>query len=324
MVDKLKYIWMDGKLVDWDNATIHALNHTFHYGLGAFEGIRSYKGEDGRPAVFRLKEHVRRLFDSTHIMGCGEMPFSFEEVCGACTETLAANGLEEGYVRPVVFLGEGAMGVYPRDNPVRLMVAVWKWGAYLGEKALKEGIRCKISTFSRYQPNTMMTNAKLTGNYVTSVMAKSEAIKDGYDEAILMDTQGFVAEGSGENIFIVRGGRIKTTPLTTILPGITRETVMTLARDLGYTVTEQTFRRDELYVADEVFFSGTAAEVTPIREVDRRRIGNGRMGPVTQDIQSAFFDVVRGRSTRYAEWLTPYAINPAKRNTKRKEVPVKG
>ena len=323
MVDKLKFIWMDGKLVDWDQAKIHVLTHTFHYGLGAFEGIRAYKGEDGQPAIFRLKEHVRRLFDSTRIMGF-EIPYSFDQISKACIETLAANKLEEGYIRPVVYLGEGSMGVFPKDNPIRVMIAVWKWGAYLGEEALKKGIRCKISSYTRYHPNTMMTTAKLTGNYTTAVMAKSDAVRDGYDEAILMDVQGYVAEGSGENLFIVRGGLIKTTPLTTVLPGITRDSVITLARDLGYTVVEQLFRRDELYIADEAFFSGTAAEVTPIRQVDNRPIGNGKPGPITQDIQKAFFDAIRGKAPRYTDWLTPYSIKNSSsgRSTRRREVSV--
>jgi branched-chain amino acid aminotransferase len=312
---------MDGKLVDWDDAKIHVLTHTFHYGLGAFEGIRAYKGDDGRPAVFRLKEHVRRLFDSTQIMGF-QVPFTPEQIADACIETLVANGLEEGYIRPLVYLGDGAMGVLPRNNPVRVLVATWKWGTYLGEDALKKGIRVKISSFSRYHGNTMMTTAKLTGNYTTSVLAKMEVVRNGYDEAILMDTAGYVAEGSGENIFIVRNGVVKTTPLSTILPGITRDSVMTIARDLDIPVVEQLFRRDELYVADEAFFTGTAAEVTPIREVDDRTIGAGKPGPVTGAIQKAYFDAIRGRSPRYSEWRTLYGgKNPTTKT--RKAVPVK-
>jgi branched-chain amino acid aminotransferase len=311
VVEKVKYIWMDGKRVDWDQATVHVLTHSLHYGMGAFEGIRSYKGADGRPAVFRLAEHVRRLFDSAHIAGI-QIPYTQEQIGAACIETLAANGLEEGYIRPLVYLGAGSMGVYPVSNPVRVSIAVWKWGAYLGEEALKKGIRCRVSSFTRYHTNTIMTAAKLTGNYSTSVLAKTEAVRDGYDEAILMDPHGYVAEGSGENIFIVRDGQIKTTPLTTILPGITRDSVITLARDLGFAVAEQPFRRDELYVADEAFFTGTAAEVTPIREVDNRTIGAGKPGPVTQDLQKAFFDAVRGRSSRYAAWLTPYEVRNAR------------
>lgn len=319
MVDKLKVIWMDGKLVDWDQAQVHVLTHTLHYGLGAFEGIRAYTLADGRSAVFRLGEHVRRLFDSIHIAGF-KIPFTRAQIETACTQTLAANGLAAGYIRPLVYFGAGSMGVFPKDNPIKVAIAVWSWGAYLGEEALQRGIRCKISGFTRPQTNTMMTNAKLVGNYTTSVMAKCDAIHDGYDEAILMDPAGFVAEGSGENLFIVRDGAVKTTPLTTILPGITRDSVIDLARGLGLSVSEQTFRRDELYIADEVFFTGTAAEITPIREVDRRTIGDGKPGPVTQKIQKAFFDVVRGRDKKHARWLTPYALPKAAGKTGRREV----
>lgn len=332
MVEKLKYIWMDGKLVDWDRATVHVLTHTLHYGLGAFEGIRSYATDDGRQAVFRLEDHLRRLKDSCHIATI-PLPYSVEELSRACVQTLAANGLREGYIRPLVFLGDGAMGVFPADNPTRVCIAVWKWGKYLGEKALEQGVRAKISSFTRYQPNTMMTRAKLSGNYTCSVLAKKEVRALGFDEAILLDPDGFVAEGSGENIFIVRDGRLKTTPLTNILPGITRDTVMTLARDLGYAVQEQRFSRDELYIADEVFFTGTAAEVTPIREVDGRTIGTGRPGPVTQAIQKLFFDVVRGRAKKYERWLDYFELegqtngvkgDGKKREAqKRKEAPAK-
>ncbi len=316
MVEKLKSIWMDGKLVDWDEARIHVLTHTFHYGLGAFEGIRSYETHDGRSAVFRLGDHLRRLADSCHIAQM-KLPFPLEEISGACKATLAANGLKAGYIRPLAFLGDGSMGVFPADNPVRLVIAVWKWGAYLGEKALKEGIRAKISSFTRFQPNTIMTRAKLTGNYATGVLAKREAKSLGFDEAIMLDTDGFCAEGSGENLFIVRDGRIKTAPLTCVLPGITRDTVIRLAGEAGLDLAEQRFSRDELYTADEAFFTGTAAEVTPIREVDGRQIGAGGAGPVTQRIQKLFFDVVLGRDKARAKWLDYYEVGAPGKEGKR-------
>ena len=310
MVEKLRSIWMDGKLVDWDDARIHVLTHAFHYGTGAFEGIRAYETEDGRQAIFRLKDHIQRLFDSAQILGV-TMPYSYDEICDACKTTLAANGLKSGYIRPVVYIGDGVMGVYPADNPIRMMVATWKWGTYLGEDALKKGIRVKVSSFNRPQPNSVMTRAKLTGNYVTGVLAKKEAKGLGFDEAVLLDVDGYVAEGSGENIFIVRKGKLKTTPLTSILPGITRDTIMTIARDLNLTVEEQRFTRDELYIAEEIFFCGTAAEVTPIREVDHRAIGRRTIGPITQHLQTAFFAAVKGREPKYHNWLEYYAVTAA-------------
>jgi branched-chain amino acid aminotransferase len=305
VVDKLKYIWMDGKLVDWDKAQVHVLTHTLHYGLGAFEGIRAYELTDGRSAVFRLREHVRRLLDSSHIgqMAC---PYSIEQLTAACKETLAANGLKNGYIRPVVYIGDGVMGVHPANNPIRVFIATWTWGAYLGEEALKKGIRAKISSYARWQPNTVMTRGKLTGHYVTGILAKREAKSLGFDEAIMLDTEGYCAEGSGENLFIVRDGKIKTAPLTCVLPGITRDTIFRLAQDNGIPIEEQRFSRDELYIADEAFFTGTAAEVTPIREVDARAIGKGEPGPVTKKLQEKFFDVVKGRNPKYADWLDPY------------------
>ncbi len=305
MVDKLKYIWMDGKLVDWDKAQVHVLTHTLHYGLGAFEGIRAYELADGRSAVYRLRDHVRRLLDSCHIgqMAC---PYSIEQLAAACKETLAANGLKNGYIRPVAYIGDGVMGVHPANNPVRVFIATWTWGAYLGEEALKKGIKAKISSYARWQPNTQMTRGKLTGHYVTGILAKREAKALGFDEAIMLDTDGYCAEGSGENLFIVRDGRIKTAPLTCVLPGITRDTIFRLAHDNGIPIEEQRFSRDELYIADEAFFTGTAAEVTPIREVDARHIGKGEPGPVTKLLQEKFFDVVKGRNPKYAEWLDVY------------------
>jgi len=316
MVEKLTSIWMDGKQVPWDDAKIHVLTHSFHYGAAAFEGIRAYRTDDGRSAVFRLNDHIRRLYESAKILGF-EIPYAFDAVCAACVETLTANSLPEGYIRPIAYIGDGVMGVYPADNPIRLLVAVWKWGAYLGEEALKKGIRVKVSSYTRYQPNSVMTRAKVTGNYVTGVLAKKEAKSLGFDEALMLDTDGFVAEGSGENVFIVRDGKIKTTPLTVILPGITRATILRFAEDLGMKLTEERFTRDEVYIADEAFFCGTASEVTPIREVDGRTIGNGGMGPLTRKIQSLYFDVIRGRSAKYKDWLTSFDVIPGSNKPKR-------
>lgn len=302
MVEKAKYIWMDGKLVNWEEANVHVLTHTLHYGLGVFEGIRCYACIDGRSAVFRLKDHVRRLFDSAHAMML-KIPFSQEEIYQAVMETLKANEQKEAYIRPLVFIGDGAMGLYPQNNPIRVAIITWRWGAYLGEEGLKQGIRVKVSSFTRHHVNVMMTKTKTIGNYVNSILAKLEVLKAGYDEAIMLDTEGYVCEATGENIFIVRNGEIKTPPLTSVLPGITRHSLITLAKDLGYTVKEERFTRDEVYIADEAFFCGTAAELTPIREVDDRQIGEGKPGPVTQKLQTLYFNVVRGKVEKYHHWL---------------------
>ncbi len=305
MVQKTSLIWMDGKLIPWEAATVHVLSHTIHYGMGAFEGIRCYKGTGGASAVFRLEEHVDRLFDSA-LIGGFEIPYSREEITEAILETLRKNGLEEAYIRPVVFIGAGAMGVlFTEENPIHVCIAVWSWGAYLGDEGLKKGIRIRTSSYNRHHVNVMMTKAKICGNYVNSVLAKKEAVETGFDEALMLDTDGYVAEASGENIFIVRDGALKTTPLTSILPGITRASVIALARDRGISVVEQRFTRDELYTAEEAFFTGTAAEITPIREADNRRIGTGRPGPITLDLQENFFAVVRGENRKYGDWLTP-------------------
>jgi branched-chain amino acid aminotransferase len=278
---------MDGKFVDWENAQVHVLSHTLHYGLGAFEGIRCYDTANG-PAVFRLKEHLERLFQSVHIAGL-KMPYSVEEIEGAVLDTIKVNEVRECYIRPLVYLGYGEMGINNRHNPVCVAIAVWPWGAYLGEAALAEGIRVCVSSFTRHHVNVMMTKAKIVGNYANSQLAKMEAVQAGFDEAILLDPQGNVAEGSGENIFIVRRGELKTPPLTAILEGITRNSIVDLARHMGLVVHESIFSRDELYIADEAFFTGTAAELTPIREVDHRTIGSGRPGPITHKLQQAFF-----------------------------------
>jgi branched-chain amino acid aminotransferase len=289
MVDKVKKIWLDGNFVDWDAANVHVMTHSLHYGLAAFEGIRAYKRADGASYVFRLREHIDRLFDSCKM--CLLKPeFTREQVMSVCAETLRVNGMPEGYLRPMVYVGEGAMGIYAPNNPIRMAVIAWKWGAYLGEEALKNGSLAK---------------AKMTGQYTNSVLAKREAKLAGYDEAILLDASGFVSEGSGENIFVVRKGVLHTPDLScSILEGITRDTVITLARELGLTVAEDRLTRDQLWLADEVFFTGTAAEVTPVREIDNRTVGDGTVGPLTKKIQQRFFEVVRGSDTSHPEWLT--------------------
>jgi branched-chain amino acid aminotransferase len=302
MIDGTEKIWMDGDLVPWDEAKVHVLTHTLHYGLGVFEGIRCYETPDG-PAVFRLREHVERLFHSARIFMM-EIPYSIEEVTEAVKETIKVNGIKECYIRPLAYIGYGSMGLYPKDNPVRLSIAVWPWGAYLGDDGLKNGIRVKTSSFIRNHVNSNMSRGKVCGYYVTSQLAKKEAISCGYDEALLLDTEGYVSEGSGENVFIVRDGRLKTTPLTSILEGITRDSIITIARDAGIEVVEARFTRDEVYISDEAFFTGTAAEVTPIRELDSRPIGVGKPGEVTRKLQEIFFSIVKGDNPRYSDWLT--------------------
>jgi branched-chain amino acid aminotransferase len=304
MVEKLHKIWVDGELVPWDDAQVHLLTHSLHYGLGAFEGIRCYKRADGTSQIFRLREHIDRLFDTCKMVLL-QPKFTREQIMRACADTLRANQLDEGYLRPVVFLGEGAMGIYAPNNPVRATVIAWKWGAYLGEEALKSGIRAKISSFARHHVNISLAKAKMMGQYTNSVLAKREAKLGGYDEAILLDANGYVSEGSGENIFLVKKGKLITPDLSSsILEGITRDTVITLAREMGLSVHEGRFTRDQLWLADEVFFTGTAAEITPVREVDNRPIGDGVVGPITKKLQERFFDVVRGSDNSHPEWLT--------------------
>ena len=303
MLQTTEKIWMDGKFVPWNDAKVHVLAHTLHYGTGVFEGIRCYKTDSGS-AVFRLKEHVDRLFGSMHILQM-DCPFTREQVFDAILETIRVNKIDACYIRPLAFIGYGAMGVFPKENPVNVIIAVWPWGSYLGDEGMKNGIRVKISSFTRPHINATMVRAKAVANYANSLLAKREALKDGYDEAVLLDTDGYVAEGSGENIFMVRHGRLKTPPLTAILEGITRDTIMQLAEEHNIPLAEERFTRDELYIADEAFFSGTAAEITPIREVDNRRIGAGKPGPITQKIQAAFFDIVHGRDNKHNAWLAP-------------------
>jgi branched-chain amino acid aminotransferase len=304
MVDKVKKVWLDGEFVDWDAANVPILTHSLHYGLGAFEGIRAYKRGDEGTYVFRLKEHVDRLFDSCKMVLL-QPKFTREQIMAACVETLRVNGMSEGYLRPIIFIGDGAMGIYAPNNPVRSSVIAWKWGAYLGEEALKKGIRCKISSFSRHHINVSLAKGKIMGQYTNSVLAKREAKNAGYDEAILLDPHGYVSEGSGENIFIVKRGVLHTPDLSSsILEGITRDTILTLARESGVPVNEGRITRDQLWLADEAFFTGTAAEVTPIREVDDRTIGDGKAGPITRRLQERFFSIVRGPDTSHVEWLT--------------------
>jgi len=309
MIQKEKWIWMDGRLVDWDRATVHVLAHTLHYGYGAFEGIRAYRHHDGRSAVFRLREHLARLFGSAALLEL-KVPFSVSEVQDAAIRTLNANGLAEGYIRPLLYLGPMEVGVYPGDEPdVHLAIITWKWGAYLGAEAVQKGIRVKVSTYTKHHVNSVLLKGKVVGHYVNSVLAKMEAKREGYAEGILLDHEGYVAEGSGENIFIVQDGALITPgDDASILGGITRDSVITLARDLGYRVVERRLTRNDLYRADEVFFTGTAAEITPIREVDRRVIGSGEPGPVTRALQNAFFEVVTGRNRAYDHWMTYYSV----------------
>lgn len=303
MLEPVDKIWMDGKFVAWKDATVHVLTHSLHYGLAAFEGIRCYKGKSGS-AIFRLQDHVDRLFDSAHI-GLMSMSYDKKQIADAIVETVRINRLEACYIRPLVYIGYGAMGVHPGNNPIRVAIAVWKWGAYLGDEALEHGMRACISSFTRHHVNVSMTRGKISGYYVNSILAKQQAKADGYDEAILLDPEGYVAEGTGENVFIVRRGVLKTTPLTSVLEGITRNSVIELARERNITVVEERFTRDEMYIADEVFVTGTAAELTPVREIDNRRIGAGKPGPITVALQKSFFSIVRGEDPAHQSWLTP-------------------
>ena len=305
MADRDGHIWYDGQLVPWRNATTHVLTHSLHYGLAVFEGVRAYNTVRGT-AIFRLKEHTARLFDSAHIYMM-KLPYSRETLMEAQKEVVRANGLESCYIRPIAFYGSEKMGVSPKGVSVHVAVAAWPWGAYLGAEAIEKGIRVKTSSYARHHVNVSMCRAKYSGTYANSILANLEATEHGYDEGLLLDVDGFVAEGSGENIFIVKNGAIWEPELTSALIGITRDSVITLARDMGYTVSARRITRDDLYLADEVFFTGTAAEVTPIREVDGRTIGEGKRGVVTTRLQSAFFDCVAGKADQYRDWLTPVA-----------------
>ena len=296
-------IWMDGQMVEWRDAKIHVLTHTLHYGCGAFEGVRAYKTDKG-VAIFRLQEHTQRLFNSAKILRI-PMPFSQEEVNEAQRAVVRENKLESGYLRPLVWLGSEKLGVSPKGTKTHVMVAAWPWGAYLGDDGMAIGIRVKTSSYARHHVNITMTQAKTVSNYTNSILANMEATDDGYDEALLLDSAGFVSEGSGENVFLVKDGVVYTPDLSAgALNGITRNTIQYICKDLGIELVQKRITRDECYIADEMFFTGTAAEVTPIRELDRVQIGIGRRGPITEKIQSAFFDIVNGRNPKYAHWLT--------------------
>lgn len=302
MSDRDGVIWFNGKLVPWREANVHVLTHTLHYGMGVFEGVRAYETAKG-PAIFRLKEHTRRLFESAHIMNL-KIPYSQDEVNAAHIAAVRENKLPHAYMRPMVFLGSEALGLRAKGLSVNVIVAAWEWPSYMSPEALEVGIKVRTSSYTRHHVNITMTRAKANGNYINSMLALNEALSGGAEEALLLDTEGYVAEGSGENVFIIRDGVIYTPDVTSCLDGITRKTVMQLAAELGYVVKEKRITRDEVYIADEAFFTGTAAEVTPIRELDGRVIGAGMRGPITTALQSRYFDVVRGKSTQHIDWLT--------------------
>jgi branched-chain amino acid aminotransferase len=302
MADRDGKIWMDGKLIDWRDAKIHVLTHTLHYGMGVFEGVRAYKTGHGT-AIFKLKEHTQRLFNSAKIFQM-VIPFDQETIVQAQLDVVRENKLESCYLRPIVWIGSEKLGVSTKGNTIHVAIAAWPWGAYLGEEGLARGIRVKTSSFTRHHVNVSMVRAKASGWYVNSILANQEATADGYDEALLLDVDGYVSEGAGENVFIVRNGKLYTPDLASCLDGITRDSIITLARDQGIEVIEKRITRDEMYCADEAFFTGTAAEVTPIRELDNRTIGAGARGPITEKLQAAFFSIVEGKNAKYAEWLT--------------------
>ena len=303
MADRDGLIWFDGKMVDWRDAKLHVLTHSLHYGMAVFEGVRAYQTPSGT-AIFRLAEHTRRLLNSAKIFQMN-VPWSFDDLMQAQKDTVRLNKLDSCYVRPLIWIGSEKMGVSAKGNTIHTAVAVWPWGAYLGEDGIAKGIRVKTSSFSRHHVNVSLVRAKASGYYINSILANQEVTAHGYDEALLLDTEGYVSEGSGENVFIVKGEKLYTPDLASCLDGITRDAVITMARDLGIEVIEKRITRDEMYCADEAFFTGTAAEITPIRELDDRQIGEGRRGPVTEKLQSLFFDVVAGKSEKYKHWLTP-------------------
>lgn len=305
MADRDGLIWMDGEMLPWREAKVHVLTHTLHYGMGVFEGIRAYEAGRGT-AIYRLREHIERLFRSAHILGM-PMPYERSALTQVCREVVRANHLESAYLRPLCFYGSEGMGLRADNLKTHIMVAAWHWGPYLGAAGQEQGIRIKTSSFTRHHVNITMCKAKANGNYMNSMLALQEALQGGYDEALLLDVEGYVTEGSGENIFIVRDGILYTPDLTSALEGITRASIITLAGELGIRVQEKRITRDEVYIADEAFFTGTAAEVTPVRELDGRRIGAGQRGPITARLQTLFFDQVHGRRTEHPEWLTPVA-----------------
>ncbi|MEN9760166.1 MAG: hypothetical protein RL676_1317 [Pseudomonadota bacterium] len=303
MADRDGWIWMDGQFVPWRDAKIHVLTHTLHYGMGVFEGVRAYKTDAG-PAIFRLKEHTQRLLNSAKIFQM-RVPFDAATLEQAQRDVVKRNQLESCYIRPIVWIGSEKLGIGARENKIHVSVSAWTWGTYLGEEGLTKGIRVKTSSFTRHHVNVSLVRAKASGYYINSILANQEVTAHGYDEALLLDTDGYVSEGAGENVFIVRNGKLYTPDLASCLDGITRDAVMTLARDLGIDIVEKRITRDEMYCADEAFFTGTAAEITPIRELDDRPIGNGVRGPITEKLQSLFFDVVAGKSSAYRHWLYP-------------------
>ncbi len=305
MADRDGFIWYDGKLVPWRDATTHVLTHSLHYGLAVFEGVRAYKTVHGT-AIFRLKEHTERLFNSAHIYMM-KLPYSREQLMEAQKEVVRANNLESCYLRPIAFYGSERMGVSPKGVSVHVAVAAWPWGAYLGEEALEKGIRVKTSSFARHHVNVSMCRAKYSGTYANSILANLEATDHGYDEGLLLDVDGFVAEGAGENLFMIKNGKLYEPELSSALIGITRDSIITLAAEMGLSVTAKRITRDDLYIADEAFFTGTAAEVTPIRELDGRAIGSGKAGPITAKLQKAFFDLVNGKNEKHRDWLTQVA-----------------
>lgn len=302
MDDRDGKIWFNGQLIEWRDAKTHVLTHTLHYGMGVFEGVRAYETAEG-PAIFRLQEHTKRLFNSAKILGM-KLPYTQDEINQAHIDVVKANNLHSCYFRPMAYYGAAKLGVAPQADDVQVILAAWPWGAYLGEEGMKRGIRVRVSSFTRHHPNIHMIKAKANGNYLNSILANTEATRDGYDEAILLDAQGYVAEGSGENIFVVNEGRLYTPALDVALDGITRKSVIAIAEEMGLPVIEKRITRDELYTADEVFFTGTAAEVTPIREIDNREIGIGERGPITTEIQQRYFDIVEGKNPAYRHWLT--------------------
>lgn len=303
MADRDGLIWLDGKMVDWRDARLHVLTHSLHYGMSVFEGVRAYKTDAGT-AVFRLPEHTRRLFNSAKIFQM-EIPFSAEQIMQAQKDVVRQNKLDSAYIRPIAWIGSEKLGVSPIGNTIHVSIAAWHWGAYLGEDGLTKGIRVKTSSFSRHHVNVSLVRAKASGYYINSILANREVTRHGYDEALLLDTDGYVSEGAGENVFIVREGVLYTPDLASCLDGITRNSVITMAKDLGIEVREKRITRDEMYCADEAFFTGTAAEITPIRELDDRQIGAGQRGPVTERLQNLFFEIVAGRNAKYKNWLTP-------------------
>jgi branched-chain amino acid aminotransferase len=302
IADRDGKIWKDGHMIDWRDATLHVLTHSLHYGMAIFEGVRAYKTPQGT-AIFRLKEHTQRLFNSAKIFQM-VIPYDMETIMAAQRDVVRANNLESCYLRPLAWIGSEKMGVSARGNTIHVSIAAWPWGAYLGEDGLARGIRVKTSSFTRHHVNVSMVRAKASGYYINSILANQEVTADGYDEALLLDTDGYVSEGAGENVFIVKNGKIYTPDLASCLDGITRDSVLTMARDLGIEIIEKRITRDEMYCADEAFFTGTAAEVTPIRELDNREIGIGSRGPITEKLQSLFFDVVAGKAPQYNHWLT--------------------